>query len=925
MTGPDDFIVAIVTNAIVAWVDSLDTRADAELMRQAVEIKDRLSKLNKPLDRLERLPADQLRDQHSPHPQERKLTDALIADPLIAKSLTGWLLTPDPDEYVRLRESAIASLAHQTECDVGFLSRFVADIEIRLNHDLGLSNMRQHREHRLMLQLLVESKNWQNQTTQQLIDIRGRLDQLAMSPPPISCKPRQLPYLSLASLFKGRDAFLVDLRASLIQNPPASATAVTGRAVHGLGGVGKTRLAVEYAWRYADDYAALLFAVADSPENLRKNLAAFVEPDVLNLPQRETNDENDRFRAVLDWLAAHPGWLLILDNPDDEPSAAAVESLLPQLQAGHVLITTRFNRWSPAIAARELDTLSLDAAVDFLLERSQPRRKPAPTDAADARTLAGELDGLALALELAGAYVAAKRISFADYLALWRAHNADIQNWPNQRESKYPTSLAVTWQTTMDKLGSAELALLRILCWYAPDPFPLFAFDGDKAAQLWILAHNLARAEKPSAQSASTEVDDAVNTLADYSMIRFDTQGRTVTMHRVVQEILRTQFSEEAREAWLLTAMQLLHQTCPREADDVRTWAKWNLLHTHVATSARFGDETKIVHPTGSLMNHLGNHLRAKASYHEAESWLRRSVDIAGKVFGESHETFAIGLSNLAMLLRETNRLSEAEPLFRRALKIIESALGLSHPYVATALNSLAQLLQASNRLPEAEELFRRALLIDESVDPSDLTKTARDLNNLAQLLKDMNRFAEAEPLLRKAIDITERVDGATHPHVATAASGLGALLWQTKRPGEAEPLLRRALSIDEHWYGTDHPIVARDLSNLGQLLKDVHRFTEAEPLLRRALDIDERKYGPNHPNVAIRLNNLAILLAATNRLKDAEPLSRRQVEIFRDFTRATGHQHPHLQAALKNYAGVLTALNLPEPEIRARVSDLTP
>jgi tetratricopeptide (TPR) repeat protein len=139
----------------------------------------------------------------------------------------------------------------------------------------------------------------------------------------------------------------------------------------------------------------------------------------------------------------------------------------------------------------------------------------------------------------------------------------------------------------------------------------------------------------------------------------------------------------------------------------------------------------------------------------------------------------------------------------------------------------------------------------------------------------------------------------------------------------EAEPPIRRALAIDEKAYGADHPEVAIDFNNLAGLLKATNRLAEAEPLMRRALAIDENSYGADHPDVAIDLNNLAQLLKATNRLAEAEPLMRRALLILLKFTRSTSYPHPHLNAALGNYRGMLEAMSLSEDEIDRRVADL--
>jgi hypothetical protein len=212
-------------------------------------------------------------------------------------------------------------------------------------------------------------------------------------------QPRNLPYTSLGRLFKGREHVLPELRERLRQSP--------GRAlaIYGPAGVGKTRLTIEYALRHEAEYTALLAVGVNSPEALRRNLAALCGAQVLNLPEREAKEEEIQVAAALRWLSEHSGWLLILDNADTREAAEAVEALLARLQGGHVMVTSRLSDWSGSVEPFELELLGDEAAVEFLLERTKNRRVEDASDSNKARELAGELDGLALALEQAGALI----------------------------------------------------------------------------------------------------------------------------------------------------------------------------------------------------------------------------------------------------------------------------------------------------------------------------------------------------------------------------------------------------------------------------------------------------------------------------------------------------------------------------------------
>ena len=241
-------------------------------------------------------------------------------------------------------------------------------------------------------------------------------------------KPCNLPYDSLGNIFKGRDRFIETLHEHLQQTPGRGAALVAKQAIHGLGGVGKTRLAVEYAWRFKMEYCALLFIGADSGEALHRNLAALCGPKLLNLSERAETKEEIRVAAALRWFAEHSGWLLILDNVDTTAAAEAVEGLFNQLQEGHVLVTSRLSDWAGGIDALELDVLDEPNAVAFILERTQQRRMQQGTDASDALALAKELGGLILALEQAGAFIAQKHLSIAGYLQRWRERETKVRS-----------------------------------------------------------------------------------------------------------------------------------------------------------------------------------------------------------------------------------------------------------------------------------------------------------------------------------------------------------------------------------------------------------------------------------------------------------------------------------------------------------------
>jgi len=337
---------------------------------------------------------------------------------------------------------------------------------------------------------------------------------------------------------------------------------------------------------------------------------------------------------------------------------------------------------------------------------------------------------------------------------------------------------------------------------------------------------------------------------------------------------------------------------------------------------ASFGKD----HPTVAIrLNNLAALYLATNRLKEAEPLMQRALKIDEASFGKDHPEVAGDLNNLAALYQATNRLKEAEPLMQRAIEIDEASFGKDHPEVATDLNNLAALYQATNRLKEADPLLQRALKIDEASFGKDHPNVARDLNNLAQLYKATNRLKEAEPLMQRALEIDEASLGKDHPKVAIRLNNLAALYQATNRLKEAEPLLQRVVEILENPGGQPLPNYAAALNNLAALYHATNRLKEAEPLMQRALKIDEDSFGKDHPEVATDLNNLAQLYQATNRLPEAEPLMKRAVEILLQFSRRTGHPHPHLEAAINNYNALLMQMGHSEAEVAARLKRLAP
>lgn len=650
-----------------------------------------------------------------------------------------------------------------------------------------------------------------------------------------------LPWSSLGPLFRGRGAALVALEAGFAVDAVGDPRGGRSKpqVICGLGGIGKTRLAVEYAWQATERYSAIFFVDAATADSLRRGLAELVGPRRLDLGLAETG-EIGRVEALLGWLARHPGWLLIFDNVDTVEAQQALRQLLP-IDGGHVLVTSRLSTWPCELRRHTIETLARRDSVTLLLAATGAE---ASDDAALADSLAELLGDLPLALEQAAAYIGARGISFASYLQDWKHDRERILGWYDEGATNYPLALAWTWSQSVARLDLLSRAVLRLLAHYGTDPVPLAML----AASPVIAAESVVALlrEGLSAEHGGFDVIGALAELSRYSLVT--REGGHVRVHRMVQEVERGCIPEAQRRAWIQRAVRLIVDFAPRPADDVRTWAVWDELRPHAERVIEIAWRQGVGQPTAALMIELGILLSGKGLYGKAEPLLRRALLLDEACFGPNHPRIAVDLNNLAQILRGAGRFQEAEDFMRRALRIDESRFGADHHNVSRHLSNLAALLEATGRHAEAEPLMRRALSIDEQRYGPGHSKVSIRLNNLAMLLEATERLDEAEPLARRALAINEEVFGAHHPRVASRLVNLARLLQGKDLIAEAEPLVRRALAIDEHSFGRCHVSVARDLFALASLARCRGAIEEAIGHCRQALEICAASLGGHHP-----------------------------------------------------------------------------
>ncbi|MEU1284296.1 tetratricopeptide repeat protein, partial [Kitasatospora sp. NPDC005856] len=475
-------------------------------------------------------------------------------------------------------------------------------------------------------------------------------------------------------MFVGRTRELGQLD-SVFASDGADGRAV--RAIHGLGGVGKSTLAAHWADTQRDAANPIWSITADTLAALDAGLADLARALQPALAGLRTEDLRER---AVQWLATHQGWLLVLDNVDDP---ANVKPLLARLSTGRILITSRrASGWHDIAAPVHIDVPDLGDAL-AALTRVLTRSCADPVDLTGAAELCAELGHLPLAVRQAGAYLAESRLSPRAYLRQLADEPAFMYH---EAEEGYESerTMARVWQISLDRLADTPLAgqVLRVLAWFAPEAVPRSLLD---------------HLGTPSA------VQQAVRRLAAYSMIT--ATGQTLTVHRLVQALARTPDAEDPHRrphdvaAALHQATGSLAAALPSTWDDPAAWSTWRALLPHIDSLAHHTRSEGDTEPTATVLNNAGLFLSTQGQHGSAGAYFERAAASRVRILGADHPDSLASRTNVAQGHRLAGDLGRAIALFEETLAAAVRVLGTDHPDTMTTRNNLADAHRIAGNL----------------------------------------------------------------------------------------------------------------------------------------------------------------------------------------------------------------------------------
>lgn len=737
-------------------------------------------------------------------------------------------------------------------------------------------------------------------------DIPEKVGRKADEPPPVwgNVPPQNIS-------FTGREELLVQLHERLSQGT----TAVLPQALHGMGGVGKSQIAIEYVYRHMADYDVIWWIRSERPGQIQQDLAELAAE--LDLPvSQEVNVAVPAVREALRLGRPYRNWLLVFDNAEELQD---VRDFFPTNGPGKILVTSRNQEWTKVASSLEVDVFARDESKALLRLRG-----PELADA-EADELAEVLGDLPLAIAQAGVWLAETGMPVDEYLQLFREkHEKATELLADAALVANELPVAAAWNVSLDRLRTSDpaaLQLLQVCAFFAPEPISLRMLSGARNVD--------GPPELIEALGDPVRRGRAIRAINRYALARISHKHNTIMLHRLVQRVLVGQIPPGEAEELRRCGYQLMANFDPRDPALPANWRRYADLLPHVYYSGivgfddpwtrslvlneidflfQWGDhrgflelaEAAVKTWTEMLgegneqvqeaMLHLGRALRLQGRFEEAYGHHLRVRDLRAEEHGVDDERTIEAQRFVTADLRYLGQFQQALEYDKRSFEALRRMYGEDDPTTLQQAHLYAISLRLNGDFRAARDLDRQTYghLINIFGE-----NNGRALSSLAAIAVDemeLGHFDVARELTRQN---TQRLESAFGASFAGLAESLTAFSVMERKAGDHERALELSTEALERYnerYGGYHPGSISAALNHAVILRQVGRLGDSIHLARVTAQNFLRMFGPDHPNTPSANINLAVALRLNGQLEEAKKLDETALEVL---TRILGIDHP--------------------------------
>jgi tetratricopeptide (TPR) repeat protein len=650
----------------------------------------------------------------------------------------------------------------------------------------------------------------------------------------------------------------------------------------GMGGAGKTQLALEYcrSVKVSRTHRAVFWVDASSQNALYRAFETIVRR---LFPERVINDPQVAVALVKDALSSWSDrWLMVFDNLDNPADFQGILNFFPDSRLGSILITSRYVGSRELGRSIDLDRMEKNEGLQLLLSSLQPDRE----ELLAAEQILTQLGYLPLAIDQARAYISRRQLRLRAFINEYEKRKNSLMKetptvWQYGRmfpsvEEHTPLSLFTTWEMSLQLLGTQAghqeglQEVLTLFSFFNPISVSekLFSSDNEDGN----LTTSPASIFFDDDQWNHNKFEDAVVQMRELSLLQSshrDGNEIVVSLHSMVSEWLRMRLDKDRRSALLAVAVSHLEIDLNRDVH--RDHSSRQEALSHIDTIWQMIDSSTGTGHFFQASHTFGYFSFRHSRLEDAERMYGRALAGKRKAWGPEHTSTLETINSMGILYRNQGRLEDAERMYNRALAGFEKAWGPEHTSTLETVNSMGILYTDQGRLEDAERMYNRALAGFEKALGPKHTSTLQTVNNMGILYVDQGRLEDAERMHNRALAGYEKAWGPEHTPTLDTVNNMGLLYAKQGRLKDAERMYNRALAGFEKALGPEHTSTLDTVNNMGALYANQGRLEDAERMYNRALAGKEKAWGPKHTSTLNTINNMGMLYADQGRLEDAE------------------------------------------------------